>query len=59
MRVNFINAVGGLMSVDESRVEEYKAAGFTLAADVVDVEARVIDTEEQPKKRTRKKKTEV
>lgn len=58
MRVNFINAVGGLMSVDESRVEEYKAAGFIPAANVIDVEPHE-ETEEQPKKRTRKKKTEV
>lgn len=59
MRVKFINAVGGYMTVDESRVEEYKAAGYLLAADVIDVEARVIDSEKQPKKRTSKKKAEV
>lgn len=34
MRVGFINAVTGtVMEVDESRVEEYKAAGHKLAAD--------------------------
>lgn len=34
MRVRFINAITGtVMEVDESRVEEYKAAGCQLAAD--------------------------
>ena len=34
MRVGFINDVTGtVMMVDESRVEEYKAAGYKLAAD--------------------------
>lgn len=55
MRVAFINAVGGLMYVDESRVEEYKAAGYMLAADVVDSTAVEIE-EEQPTIRKRRKK---
>lgn len=58
MRVAFINAVGGLMYVDESRIEEYKAAGYMLAADVVDSTAHeVTDVEEDkpaPKKRRKK-----
>jgi len=33
MKVGFINNITGtVMMVDESRVEEYKAAGFKLAA---------------------------
>lgn len=52
----FLNAYGGKMLVDDSRVEEYKAAGFMLAADVVDFDAVVIDEKPAPKKRTRKTK---
>lgn len=33
MRVEFINELGGIMSVDESRVDEYKEAGYKLASD--------------------------
>lgn len=33
MRVKFISSTGGTMYVDESRVEEYKAAGFVPVAD--------------------------
>lgn len=34
MRIGFINSITGtVMMVDESRVEEYKAAGYKLAAD--------------------------
>lgn len=57
MRVAFINAVGGIMYVDESRVEEYKAAGYSLAADVVDSTAVEVD-EKPPTTRKRKKKEE-
>lgn len=32
MKVEFINRLGGKMFVDESRVEEYMAAGYKLAA---------------------------
>lgn len=59
MRVAFINAVGGIMHVDESRVEHYKAAGYKLAANVVDSTAEVIDESEvKPthRKKTRSKK---
>lgn len=58
MRVAFINALGGKMLVDESRVEEYKAAGYMLAADVVDTTAiEVNETEEKPKATTKRKAT--
>lgn len=60
MRVEFINNAGGRMLVDESRVAEYKAAGYMLAADVIDSVAVEI-VEEMPVKKTRstrKKKTE-
>ncbi len=51
MRVRFINRLsGGVMYVDESRVEEYKAAGHRPAADVQ-------PAAEIPKKTTRAKKT--
>ena len=55
MRVEFINIVGGSMFVDESRIEEYKAAGYTLAADVID--SVEVEEEEKPtaKRKTRKK----
>lgn len=52
MRVEFINSVGGKMFVDESRVEEYKAAGYLLAADVIDV---TFKEEDKPKKKRTKK----
>ena len=57
MRVEFINIVGGSMFVDESRIEEYKAAGYTLAADVIDSVAVEVEEEEKPtaKRKTRKK----
>jgi len=52
-RVEFITAVGSSMFVDESRVDEYKAAGFKLAASVLETQAK----EEAPvAKKTRKKK---
>jgi len=59
MRIEFINNTGGRMFVDESRVEEYKAAGYMLAADVIDSVAVVIE-EVPPVKKTRatKKKQE-
>jgi len=46
MRVAFINAVGGRMLVDESRVDEYMAAGFKLAADVIDTTAKEVVEDE-------------
>jgi len=58
MRVEFINSVGGKMLVDESRVEEYKAAGYMLAANVIeDTTFRELPVEEAPApKKTRKSK---
>lgn len=59
MRVKFINHVGGIMLVDESRVNEYKEAGYMPASDVIDVEAKVVDENVEPtpkKKATRRKK---
>ena len=32
-RVKFVNSMGGLMTVDESRKEEYLAMGYKLADD--------------------------
>lgn len=56
MRVEFINSVGGVMLVDESRIEEYKAAGYMLAADVIDSTAvEVVDKPAVKKKSTKKK----
>lgn len=55
MRVEFISASGGKMFVDESRVEEYKAAGYMLAADVIDT-VFVEDIVEEPKKPSGRKK---
>lgn len=56
MRVEFINHCGGIMLVDETRVEEYKAAGYMLAANVIDSVAEVIDEKPLQKKKTRSKK---
>lgn len=61
MRVAFINNVGGIMTVDESRKDEYLEAGFVLASNIVDSTATVVDVvEPTPKKRkTTTKKKEV
>lgn len=59
MKVAFINAVGGIMYVDESRVEEYKAAGYKLAADIIDSTAVEITDEEVAPTSRRKRKKEV
>lgn len=60
MRVEFINHTGGKMFVDESRVNEYKAAGYMLAADVIDSVAIEIDeTPVVEKKSIRRRKKEV
>lgn len=54
MRVEFVNSVGGIMRVDESRVEEYKAAGYMLA---VKAEKKTdAKAEEAPKKKAAPKK---
>lgn len=55
MRVEFINSSGGRMYVDESRVDEYKAAGFKLAAKNIP-RKESSDTIEEPAKRSRRKK---
>ena len=55
MRVEFINSSGGRMYVDESRIDEYKAAGFKLAANVHKAK-ETSDTNEEPAKRSRRKK---
>lgn len=52
MRVEFINKVGGKMFVDESRVEEYKAAGYVLAANVVSDEGKQTEPVEKEVKTT-------
>lgn len=57
MRVEFINSVGGIMTVDESRKQEYIEAGYMLASDVVDsVAVEVVDKPTTKKTSTRKKK---
>jgi len=56
MRVEFINHTGGKMFVHESRVEEYKAAGYIPAASIVDSTARDITEPVEKKKTTRRKK---
>lgn len=53
MRVEFINKLGGKMLVDESRVEEYKAAGYKLAAKAPIIEK---ETEEISEEKPRRKK---
>lgn len=55
MRVEFINSSGGRMYVDESRIDEYKAAGFKLAAKNIP-RKESSDTIEEPAKRSRRKK---
>lgn len=58
MRVEFINNVGGKMFVDESRVNEYIAAGYMLAANVIDSTAVEVDEAPTPKKKSTRKKKE-
>lgn len=53
MRIEFINSTGGKMLVDESRVEEYKEAGYMLASKVIDAEF-VEDKKPRAKKTTKK-----
>lgn len=54
MRVAFISATGSRMMVDESRIEEYKAAGYKLTADTPSEVHEV--AEDKPVSRKRKKK---
>lgn len=54
MKVEFINKFGGKMFVDESRVEEYKAAGYILAANVVSTDEKPTEIEEKPKRKRKK-----
>lgn len=55
MMVEFINKLGGKMFVDDSRVDEYKAAGYILAADIVGTDETPKEiTEEKPKRRRKK-----
>lgn len=56
MKVEFINRTGGKMFVDESRIEEYKAAGYKLAADIIDGTAIIVDAPVEKKKSTRRRK---
>ena len=51
MRVEFINRLGGKMLVDETRVEEYKVAGYKLATDSIEKEETPKVT---PKRRIKK-----
>lgn len=51
MRAKFINNLGGIMLVDESRIEEYKEAGYKLASDSV---SKAVPAEKE--KSTTKKK---
>lgn len=56
MRIEFINSAGGKMLVDESRKEEYIAAGYMLAANVIDTTATEVDTPVEKKPSTKKKR---
>lgn len=59
-KVAFINAIGGTMYVDESRVDEYKAMGYSPVADVIDTTCVIVDEKpktEEVKKPVAKKKT--
>lgn len=57
MMVKFINAYTGTeMWVAEDRVEEYKAAGHKLAADVAEAVKPTKDEEPKPKRRKTTKK---
>ncbi|MBQ0113616.1 MAG: hypothetical protein KBT03_10835 [Bacteroidales bacterium] len=53
MRVAFVNGNGHKMLVDESRVEEYKAAGFKLAVEPLAKEEK--QAEPKPKRTKRNK----
>lgn len=55
MRIEFINSTGGKMLVDESRKDEYIAAGYLLAANVIDSTAVEVDKPVKIKTSTRKK----
>ena len=47
------------MYVDESRINEYKEAGYMLASDVIDSTAVEVDKPTPKRKSTRAKKKEV
>lgn len=55
MRVEFIGKFGSRMYVDETRAEEYKAAGYKPAASSV----KDKETTEEVKAKTSRKKKEV
>lgn len=52
--VEFLNKNGGKMLVDESRVEEYKAAGHKPAAEISAPKEPIIKAPSVSKKRTKK-----
>ena len=56
MRVAFKNNAGGIMLVDESRVNEYKAAGFKPVANVENKKNVEVVEEEKPAVKKRRKK---
>lgn len=54
MRVKFINKIGGIMLVDESRVNEYKEAGYLLASDSVSEAVPAVKEKAAPKRKSSK-----
>lgn len=53
MRVEFINKLtGSIMLVDESKIEEYKAIGHTMAVPTDDVEKKPGNTRKRKNKST-------
>lgn len=58
MRVEFRNSFGGKMFVDESRVEEYKRAGYIPACDMQDGEVAPVQQRKTATKRGTVKKKE-
>lgn len=46
MRVKLYGKAGNITIVEESRLAEYKAAGYIPVADVIDVKSKIVDVEE-------------
>lgn len=55
MKVEFINKLGGKTFVDSSRVEEYIAAGYKLAAKTSTIEEEKTDEIETPVEKGKRK----
>lgn len=55
MKVKFINKFGGTMFVDETRVEEYKGAGFKLAPTLLPKEEPTEEVKAKPAEKKAKR----